>query len=321
MPYGYDNSEVKNMPGLSTHYLFGVGTLKYIKRLKIHGLICSYPCVYALGQQGPDVLFYYPQILKRHNIGLMMHNEHTAEFFNSMLHYIESYAKTRRDRELLTVYMAGFLGHYVLDRTVHPYVYAYSMKGGRLRQHGRHFRLETEIDAYLLKNTKKIQPGFFKGGKTLALSPQEEKAVIDLLQYAVFATYRIRLSKSRLKATLRIMRFVHAVLRDKRGIKKRMLCSLEETVLGFPFLSCLIADRDEPADRHALLNLKHRKWHNPWKNGHSSRASVPDMLKRARKEYITVLKEYDGLFEAVSGSRESFLNYIGNCSYHTGMNL
>ncbi|MBE5947462.1 MAG: hypothetical protein E7261_00385 [Lachnospiraceae bacterium] len=309
------------MPGLSTHYLFGVGTLKYIKNTGLYGMVLNHPTVYALGQQGPDMLFYYPKI-KGGNVGSLMHKENTAEFFECMLHYIERHSGNAREREVLLVYVAGFLGHYVLDRTFHPYVYSYSLKfNGILKQNSRHFRMETEVDAYLLKSTKKMEPCFFKGSKTLALSSEEQKAVISLLQYAIMSTYGVLLSKRRLKATLWNMRVVHAFLRDKRGTKKRMLVSLEYLVLGCPLISNLISGSVENKRKKDLLNLMRKKWYNPYEKDAFSTKSVPDMLKDARYEYIDILQELDMVFAKLFENKKEFIAYIGNYSYHTGKRI
>lgn len=309
------------MPGLSTHYLFGVGALKHIKEKELYKMIQNHPSVYALGQQGPDVLFYYPK-LHGGNIGSLMHKEHTADFFYSMLHYIENHSESTREKEILIVYVAGFLGHYVLDRIVHPYVYSYALKhNGIIKQSSRHFRLETEVDAYLLKTTKKIVPCFFKGSKTLALSSDEQRAVIGLLQYAAMSTYGIGLSKRKLNLTMFNMRVVHAFLRDKRGTKKRVLISLERCILGCPLISNLILERKEPKDKKDLLNLLRKKWYNPYEKDTFSTKSVPDLLRDARREYIDVLRELDKLFGESFCSTGEFISHIGNYSYHTGRRL
>ena len=309
------------MPGLSTHYLFGVGTLKYIKKLKLYGMVQNHPSVYALGQQGPDVLFYYPK-LRGGNVGSLMHKENTADFFDSMLHYIEKHSKNGREKEILLAYMAGFLGHYVLDRIFHPYVYSYALRhNGILKQNSRHFRLETEVDAYLLKSTKRREPCFFKSSKTLALSPEEQRAIIGLLQYATMSVYGVLLSKRRLRITLWNMRVVHAFLRDKRGTKKRILFSVESRILGCPLISNLIPGRTEPKDKKDLLNLMRERWYNPYEDKKASTKSVPDMLKEARREYIDILGELDVLFDEFLRDKNRFIAYIGNYSYHTGKPL
>jgi len=308
------------MPGLSTHYLFGVKTLRRIKELNLYKLILNYPCVYALGQQGPDLLFYYPGFISRGNIGVRMHDEGTADFFYSMLHYIENYAKKGRKRDIMLVYLAGFMGHYVLDKTFHPYVYAYSMDENKIKQQGRHFKAEAEIDAYLLKTLKKTHPVFFKASKTVVLSPQEEQIIIELLQYSVFYTYGIMPGTRRMKIMLCIMRFVHAFLRDKRGIKKRLVNAMEFRVFGFPVLASLIPDYRESGTSKDILNIARKSWSSPWK-GKTSTLSVPDMLKLASDEYVGILTELDELFEGRAKDKKGFMESVGNYSYRTGKQL
>ena len=318
---GHDKPEVRAMPGLSTHYLFGVGTLKYIKKLKLYEAVQNHPSVYALGQQGPDMLFYYPKF-NGENIGSRMHKESTADFIYSMLHYIEKHLQNAREKEILLAYISGFLGHYVLDRIFHPYVYSYALKHNSiLKQNSRHFKLETEVDAYLLKATKKIVPCFFKSSKTLALLPEEQNSVIGLLQYATMSVYGVMLTKRRLKITLFNMRLVHAFLRDKRGIKKRMLFSLECGIFGCPLISNLLQERTEPKNKKDLLNLMRKKWYNPYEKDVFSTKSVPDMLRDARYEYIGILQELDNVFAKLFEDKNKFIAYIGNYSYHTGKHI
>lgn len=308
------------MPGLSTHYLFGVKTLKYIKNQELYGYIRNYPCVFALGQQGPDLLFYYPGFMKNSNIGVRMHNEGTADFFYSMLHYIENYAKPGREKDILVVYLAGFLGHYVLDKTFHPYVYSYSMEERGLKQQGRHFKLESAIDAYLLKNIKRTHPGFFKAGKTLALSPYEERVIIEMLRYTIFYTYGEMPGRRRLRMTLCVMRFVHAFLRDKRGIKKRLINLFELKIFGFQLLAGLIPEFRETDTSKEMLNITRKSWNSPWEE-EKRNTSVPDMLKLARDEYVELLVELDGLFCKSERNTEGFVEKVGNYSYRTGKRL
>ncbi|MBQ9765581.1 MAG: zinc dependent phospholipase C family protein [Lachnospiraceae bacterium] len=305
------------MPGLSTHYLFGIKALKNIKGSKLHALIKEYPCVYALGQQGPDLLFYYPSYIKNGNIGVRMHEERTADFFHSMLKYIDKYSENERERNVLIVYFAGFLGHYVLDRTFHPYVYAFSTEGCTLKQHGRHFKIEADIDAYFLKNIKKTHPGFFKGGKTLALSPWEENAIIHMLRNVIFYTYGEKLGRRRLKITLCIMRMVHALLRDKRGIKKRLITSVEAKMLGFQLLGGLVPEYRENKKSKATLNISRDNWKSPWEDEERNK-SVPDMLRAAKEEYTGILMELDSLLAGLGKDKKKFIDFIGCYSYKTG---
>ena len=114
------------------------------------------------------------------------------------------------------------------------------------------------------------------------------------------------------------MRLIHAFLRDKRGIKKRMLFSLECSILGCPLISNLIPERTEQKIKKDLLNLMRKKWYNPYETDVFSTKSVPDMLKDARCEYIDILQELDKVFAKLFENKNEFIAYIGNYSYHTG---
>ena len=113
------------MPGFVTHYLFGEEIY--------HQLKCNFQkknlfynrSAYAFGLQGPDLFFYYlpSYALHRHNLGALAHTTEPRAFFRGLL---ESYGRlsSAADRGIAEAYISGFLGHYLLDTTCHPYIYA-----------------------------------------------------------------------------------------------------------------------------------------------------------------------------------------------------
>ena len=116
------------------------------------------------------------------------------------------------------------------------------------------------------------------------------------------------------------MRLVHAFLRDKRGIKKRLINLFELKVFGFQFLSGLIPEYREPSASKEMLNIARKSWSSPWDEEKNS-ASVPDMLRLARDEYVGLLKELDWLFGEKCNDNHKFMERVGNYSYRTGKRL
>ena len=141
------------MPGFVTHYLFGEEIY--------HQLKCNFQkknlfynrSAYAFGLQGPDLFFYYlpSYALHRHNLGALAHTTEPRAFFHGLL---ESYGRlsSAADRGIAEAYISGFLGHYLLDTTCHPYIYAMTHYHDKKEKSyfSRHAYLETEIDTELL---------------------------------------------------------------------------------------------------------------------------------------------------------------------------
>ena len=50
---------MNDMPGFTTHYLFGLNTYKHLDDIEIKKHIHENHAAYSLGLQGPDVFFYF----------------------------------------------------------------------------------------------------------------------------------------------------------------------------------------------------------------------------------------------------------------------
>ena len=73
---------------------------------------------WELGQFGPDLWFMHRPWKRRSGRGRQMHTAHTGAFLTALARQ----AKTSSSRDLLFSYLAGFLCHYALDSTAHPWV-------------------------------------------------------------------------------------------------------------------------------------------------------------------------------------------------------
>ena len=119
------------MPGLTTHYLFGLKVLHDISNLEIKEKVLKHRGAYALGLQGPDIFFYSARTLSSRfqNLGSTMHKTYTGDFFKNYITGLD--LKTGKEKDILLSYFQGFLCHYILDCTAHPYIYY--MTGFRYR--------------------------------------------------------------------------------------------------------------------------------------------------------------------------------------------
>lgn len=115
------------MPGFTTHYLFGIDACRRLTSTSMHNMIRRDHSAFALGLQGPDLFFYYlpSYLMHRKNIGDLAHRKDTGQFFANLLQSRKLFAGKKHSLSIADAYICGFMGHYTLDCTIHPYVYAF----------------------------------------------------------------------------------------------------------------------------------------------------------------------------------------------------
>lgn len=302
------------MPGFVTHYLFGVSTFHRMKDTSFHNLIQCYPHAYALGLQGPDIFFYYLPGFRKHPApGSAAHARNTNQFLGALLERARAFSK-QQERDIALCYAAGFLGHYTLDTTCHPYIYAKTnYRMDTPDYFGRHVYLETDIDKAMLMKYKKLPPSGFRQSRIIRLTHRERRVVAHCLHYAYVKAFpELRLRYPDMYGATLLMPLGLSVLYDPYGKKKVLVRQFEKHFPGFPYISPLIAS-DLLRFTKDPLNRQHRKWKNPWNASHASTDSFDDLFKTAQKRYLKRL----ALLEAAQ--HQALMRDLGNLSYSTGL--
>lgn len=315
------------MPGFATHYLFGLNTYKSLKYMKVKKVLREHHAAYSLGLQGPDVFFYFLPCYLVHsdNIGSITHEKNTGLFLQYLLESRKLFPDYEEQR-IAEAYIAGFIGHYMLDKACHPYIYWKSkFREKNSRYHGAHMRLESDIDAELLLFYKHKLPSEFRPESTIVMTVSQRRTIAAILHYAYARTYpELGIHYATMHSAICSMQLGVRALRDSSGRKKVLVRKLEGMILGYPLLSSMI-----PSDRLCFsfdpLNVLHREWHNPWDKSLTSRDSLFDLMEDAQEEYTSVLMQLDEIFsgqahtEKEAKKTNSLLNTLGNKSYHSGL--
>lgn len=171
------------MPGFTTHYLFGLNSFRELEEPDLVSCIRKFPHAFCMGLQGPDIFFYYlPSYLRSSgNIGQLAHHKNTGVFLTQLLKSKDLFLE-ETEQQIAISYICGFLGHYVLDTTCHPYIFAKSHYGTYDKGYfGHHVYLETDIDAELLTYYKNCAPSEFNQSATLHISRKERHIIASLL--------------------------------------------------------------------------------------------------------------------------------------------
>lgn len=153
------------MPTTYTHDVFGKMVYQKLPE-NLKEIVEEHMNAYRIGQHGPDILFYYHLFHENpvNQKGMAMHEQIAASFFRKC----KEYCQETGDEEALA-YVFGFICHYMLDSTCHPYIAKYMEKTG-----ARHDEIETELDRYLMERSGK-NPFRFKPGSP-AESIKRERA-------------------------------------------------------------------------------------------------------------------------------------------------
>ncbi|MDD6032035.1 MAG: zinc dependent phospholipase C family protein [Oscillospiraceae bacterium] len=133
------------MPAAYAHYTFGKKVFKELPQpvRALIGRSALHKKLFAIGLQGPDILFFYhPWCKNRVNtLGNEIHRQPAADFLDS--------ARSRLGDppdEALLCYLLGFVCHFTLDSQCHPYI------ARRMTQTSvTHHQIESEFDRMLME--------------------------------------------------------------------------------------------------------------------------------------------------------------------------
>lgn len=310
------------MPGFVTHHLFGVKAYQQLENQEVKDMIRRRRHAFALGLQGPDLFFYFLPTASglKPNIANTMHKEKTGRFFQALIDACADLTN-EQDFEICCAYVHGFMGHYLLDTNIHPYVYAKVGTQTGQRALGLHFGLETDIDREVLYRYKGLPLGKYHHKKLVDVSFRETNVIASLLHQAIFHTYGLNISAALIKAAVAAFKFESEALLDPSGCKHRAVHFMEQRVFGYDFMSALFMcgapHHEDPC------NEMHLPWRNPWAAQKTSADSVFDIMERLKYTYASYMDSMQNAlyfsYHLISSDRPEILDLLGNNSYTSGL--
>jgi hypothetical protein len=307
------------MPGFITHYLCAQAVFTQIRK-PAQSIIKQQKNLYNLGSQGPDIFFYYlPGFLKKRtrDIGQRIHHGGIGDFILEMADYMRNTGKTETQC-LIFAYTAGFLTHYALDASAHPYVYAKTSSHSRTVMQNRvdHRKLETVIDVLMLKLLSGEKPAQHKLWHLIRAETAQMKTAAHAVSAALKTVYGRNVRPVEVYKAMRYMIQLTRILQSRNGRRKRCLELAENTVLGVPLVSSII-HMQRVADESDCLNIKKAVWQTPWDRQTDKNDSFVELYQIAVAEGTSMV---DGLYRFSQGemTRNHFIDRIGNRSLHTG---
>ena len=181
------------MPDIAVHTRFGAQVLEKAR-------IDVDRAVYDFGLLGPDPYLFYRFYVPpfRHEVNRcssVMHREHTGEFL------LELARRAKENRGVFS-YLCGFLCHYALDSTTHPYIN--EMADDRISMH---IAIEHRLDLL--------------SGDNVRIPPFLPELLREPVGGAIEKVYGFENAWERFKEGRRDMKPFYAVVTDKNGALDR----------------------------------------------------------------------------------------------------
>ena len=131
------------MPSTYAHRRFGADVLALLPD-GLRATLEQHRELYDIGLHGPDLMFYYKALQSNpvNRLGNAMHEQKGEVFFTRARTVVEN----ATDKSAALAYVLGFVCHFALDSTCHPYVEAYVRESGV-----GHCEIETEFDNALMR--------------------------------------------------------------------------------------------------------------------------------------------------------------------------
>lgn len=272
-----------------------------------------------LGAQGPDPMYYgfaHSYHDRYRFFADRMHDTETNQLFKSLL----SYAKKHPSKEVYS-YLLGFLCHFALDVSIHPYVY-YNVgqykKEDPSTHHmrGLHLKFERSIDAALIEyNTGKKAHKYPIQAETFPVKTPP-KELFDLYQHVMEERYQFpeggQMFDNSVKSMYRVLKYM---VKDRTGLKKQVYKILNKVFakedLFFSDLSMFHHLED-----YDYLNQANKTWLHP-ATKEASQKSVFDLYLDA-KDLAKILIQY--LDDYIAGKEtKSIEEVFQNLSFNSGI--
>lgn len=310
------------MPGFVTHHIFGVNAYKLIDNKNVKDIIKKHNKAYALGLQGPDLFFYFVPTSSglKPDVASKMHKEKTGVFLKELIRTCETIASDEA-YEASVAYILGYVGHYVLDTSVHPYVYHRVGTKASSEILGIHFGLETDIDREVLMHYKGKKMTEFDHRKAVDVSVTEQTAIAKLLHKAILATYDIDISISMIKAAILSFKIESSLIMDKNEYKHKIVSFIEDHTIKHQLFSALLINEIEHMEDPC--NEEKKEWCNPWETSIASDESIFELMDRKAIDYASLMVMMaDALEKAYKhelNEKPAILLKLGNLSFTSGL--
>ncbi len=267
------------------------------------------PAAFALGCQGPDLLFCY-QVWKPGKkrdfdlpaLGNRMHGEKTGAFLRALVEL----AKT--DAEIS--YAAGFLCHYGADCTLHPYAGFVTQPGQLYGMAGGHGYFEAALDS-LLHRADFGSAAVLRRHSCPPVPSGQLKEISRLLRRAVKEVFGLDIPARAFADSYRHTRLLRGIFVSRLGIKRGIFWLAERLAFGGPGF---ITGHVTPARLRRSLPVHWQRLG----DGQPMEGDVFFLLGQARIRCCELLRCYADFLAGRTDAQQLYKT-IGSNGYDTGL--
>ena len=259
------------MPAIITHDSFGRDV--YDRLFSLIGGSRDEAEAFLLGNQGPDPLFYAvlsPRLRAHNRLGSTMHDKRPNELlaaFKSSLSVLDSV-----ERPIGRAYALGFLCHYVLDSTAHPFVFFNEYEAcdagepGLTRADGSevHAVIESELDELVLfKKRETTVAAFNPAEEILKASDLVLRVVSKMYVYVAVTVYGEAIPADLFATAVKDFRIAQQAFHSPRGLKRAAIGRIERLARPHSFFRAM-SHRPVKLTESVFDNHEHRTWEDPF---------------------------------------------------------
>lgn len=254
------------------------------------------------------------------NFHYYFHDNKSQEFFINLIRYI-SVNNLSDDKDVCS-FLAGFICHYVLDSTVHPYVLYKTGKFDKkdkntYKYNNLHAFMETFIDNDMVMRREESNPyRYHIGRECFDLKPFSHK-LNKTIDFAFKKTFDVEnMSKIYIKSLKQMRTALVLFRRDPIGLKR----DIYKLVDTFTPKSCYrfeaISYYYPLKDRHNFLNSDNKLWRNPTTYNMTSNESFVDLYMKAIKQAQVLIC---ASFDYINNKAVDLGQIYTNKSYYSGL--
>lgn len=305
------------MPDIVTHYHFACRAREALApelRALLNEPILSYAAL------GPDpwysLGFYGGKGKALTHRGGDMQKTNTGAFLRALAEE----TRQSEDKSHLFSYLAGFLCHYCLDKTTHPYILCKSGdydedRPETLPYRGAHTRLERAIDSHIIRRHYKQTPWHFPIAKTvLALKklPEDMRPALNRAHESVYGWPAVF---DDLNRCLRDQKLFYRLMQDPLGIMDKLTPLVDNGKSHQDYRTLPYYRKDIDPGLCDYLNENKRPWAHPCDTRIVSHDSFPELFDKALAEVLSLIEL---AWRYVRGEDLPLAEALGNASYETG---
>lgn len=287
------------MSDLITHDIFGRDV--YDKQFQFIGGSRDEADAFLLGCQGPDPLFFAaitPKFYNYRSVGSTMHDRKPSELIFALKQSLAILPS--EEKAVGRAYALGFICHYLLDATVHPFIFSqeYALcdagEPGLDRSNANevHAYIERELDELLLFTRHGETVATFNPSTQILKATEQTLTVISkLYAYLALSTYGQAIPDNLFARSVHNYRLIERALYSPRGIKRTLLGNVEQLIRPY---SMVLAFTPQAVERtHSdFANDDHAAWTNPF-TFETSTASFEELYETALDEALAATVAFD----------------------------